>query len=283
MNTCFVVLNYNNYLDTIECIESIIKCDLHNIKIVVVDNNSTNNSADIILKHFEGNSDVVVLKSTINLGYSKGNNMGYTYCKSNYDVKYIIVLNNDTLVLQKSFIDNIDRVFMKTNFHLLGPNIITLNGVHQNPQRKSGLTTHQLLRLIKKIKLLLFILKFIPFAYIVMQKLRKKKSSIVDWYTPQSNVQIHGACIIYSYIYIESNDFAFLPITFLFMEEDILYKYCLDKSYKIEYNPLVEIIHKEDGSTNTIVKGNIQKQIFVYTNALHSANALLRYMEGKND
>ena len=44
-----IVLNYNNYKDTIECIKSLEALNYHNYKIVIIDNKSTDDS-NIILK-----------------------------------------------------------------------------------------------------------------------------------------------------------------------------------------------------------------------------------------
>ena len=47
-----VVLNYNNFEDTLICIESILAQMSVDVKLVVVDNGSTNNSFEIIKKAF---------------------------------------------------------------------------------------------------------------------------------------------------------------------------------------------------------------------------------------
>ncbi|HIE08055.1 MAG TPA: glycosyltransferase family 2 protein [Desulfarculaceae bacterium] len=41
---CVIVLNYNGWADTIECLESLLRSTYHNYQIVVVDNDSTDNS-----------------------------------------------------------------------------------------------------------------------------------------------------------------------------------------------------------------------------------------------
>jgi hypothetical protein len=43
-----VILNYNNFSDTIECLESLLKLQYDNYQILVCDNNSTDNSMDYI-------------------------------------------------------------------------------------------------------------------------------------------------------------------------------------------------------------------------------------------
>lgn len=54
-----IVLNYNGWKDTIECLESVLKNDYENYQIIVVDNESPNNSMDKIMDWAEGKQEVV--------------------------------------------------------------------------------------------------------------------------------------------------------------------------------------------------------------------------------
>jgi len=54
-----ILLNYNGWKDTIECIESVLKNDYDNYQIIVVDNNSPNNSMEYIKAWAEGKQEVV--------------------------------------------------------------------------------------------------------------------------------------------------------------------------------------------------------------------------------
>jgi len=90
-----VVLNYNGYKDTIECLESLnqLEKDNHEVEIIVVDNHSTDNSPKILSK-IKG---IKFIENTQNLGYSGGNNVGIR--KGLEDrADYILILNNDTTV-----------------------------------------------------------------------------------------------------------------------------------------------------------------------------------------
>ena len=53
-----IILNYNGWSDTIECLESVLKIDYPNYQVIVVDNNSPNNSMDYIKSWAEGKIDV---------------------------------------------------------------------------------------------------------------------------------------------------------------------------------------------------------------------------------
>ena len=65
-----------------------------NIKIVVIDNNSTNDSYNIIKNSFD---NIAIIKTSVNDGFSYGNNVVINYALSN-GADYILLLNNDTMV-----------------------------------------------------------------------------------------------------------------------------------------------------------------------------------------
>jgi len=54
-----ILLNYNGWRDTIECLESVLKNDYKNYQIIVVDNDSPNNSMDYIINWAEGRQEVL--------------------------------------------------------------------------------------------------------------------------------------------------------------------------------------------------------------------------------
>ena len=70
-----VVLNYNNYQDTIACIDSIMTVEKNiNYQIFVVDNNSGNCSVSVISQRYGDCVNLII--SNRNLGYAGGNNLG---------------------------------------------------------------------------------------------------------------------------------------------------------------------------------------------------------------
>jgi len=54
-----IILNYNGWKDTIECLESVLKSSYKNYQIIVVDNNSPNNSMNYIIKWAKGEQEVI--------------------------------------------------------------------------------------------------------------------------------------------------------------------------------------------------------------------------------
>lgn len=100
-----VILNYENFILTEQAIESILHLELEKIKILVVDNDSKNDSFNILKKKYIGNNFVEVIKSSTNGGYAKGNNLGIKYLLKKYsNIKNIGIMNPDVKILNKSSI-----------------------------------------------------------------------------------------------------------------------------------------------------------------------------------
>jgi len=54
------LLNYNNWQDTVECLESVLRNDYPNYQVIVIDNNSPNNSMEYLKAWADGRLDVWV-------------------------------------------------------------------------------------------------------------------------------------------------------------------------------------------------------------------------------
>ena len=93
---CIILINYNSYDDTIECVRSLEKQKYTNYKIILVDNNSEDRNklkTDLFL-----NQSCDVILSEANNGFAAGNNIGIKYAEEKYSPDYYWVLNNDTIV-----------------------------------------------------------------------------------------------------------------------------------------------------------------------------------------
>lgn len=90
-----ILVNYNGYMDTVQCIQSLLNIKYDNFKIVLVENAS--DDADNIRNDQFINDNVKVFFADENGGFSYGNNIGISYAlDSNAD--YVLLLNNDTTV-----------------------------------------------------------------------------------------------------------------------------------------------------------------------------------------
>lgn len=87
-----ILLNWNGWQDTIECLDALKTNDYPNLEIIVVDNGSTNDSVTRIKA---AHPDVLLLESGKNLGFAGGNNIGMRYALD-HRAEYLWLLNNDT-------------------------------------------------------------------------------------------------------------------------------------------------------------------------------------------
>lgn len=88
-----ILLNYNGEKYISQCVKSVLKSDYNNFELIIMDNNSSDNSMEIIKREYDDNR-IRIIKSDKNLGFAGGNNRGAEYAKG----EYFIFLNIDTIV-----------------------------------------------------------------------------------------------------------------------------------------------------------------------------------------
>jgi len=169
-----IILNWNGWQDTIECLESLQFLDYSNYRIVLLDNGSTNRSLEKIgawaanqikvesgliplsreknvriinydrktaesgglycdesnLAHLPGSEILTVIENGENLGFSAGCNVGIRYAIAS-GADYIWLLNNDTVVEQKSLSYLVD--LLETNSEYQG--VTGQIRLYDNPSR----------------------------------------------------------------------------------------------------------------------------------------------------
>lgn len=87
-----IVLNWNGWQDTIECLDALKECTYSDLTLIVVDNGSTNDS---VARIGAAHPDTLLLQSGANLGFAGGNNIGIRYALA-HGAEYVWLLNNDT-------------------------------------------------------------------------------------------------------------------------------------------------------------------------------------------
>ncbi len=97
--TGIVILNYNDSKTTSEMLDSI-KSFKSLDHIVVVDNNSSDNSLEVLEKYKSKKINIVANKD--NKGYAYGNNVGIKYLRDNYKCDYVFISNPDIIVSEST-------------------------------------------------------------------------------------------------------------------------------------------------------------------------------------
>ncbi len=89
-----IILNWNGFKDTIECVKSCSKLTYSHFRILVVENGSTDNSETVLREHFP---NIEIIQTGSNLGFAGGNNVGIRHALTQ-GAEYVWLLNNDTTV-----------------------------------------------------------------------------------------------------------------------------------------------------------------------------------------
>lgn len=283
MHISFVILHYLTEKDTVECVNSIYNnVDSENYSIIIVDNCSPNNSGIRLKKMYAKEKRIEVILNPKNLGFARGNNVGFTKAKYEYKSDFIILMNNDMYIKQKDFIKKIINSYKNINYAVMGPDIISVvDNQHQNPQpirvASKNDARYQLFR-----HIFLFFINSINLEIFVRKIFKKVNGNPVPYInssyrTNDLNVQLHGSCLIFSPIYLQKFN-GLYDKTFMYFEEDILFYLCQKNNLMTFYNSELQIFHKEDSATNEYLKNSSHKNRFIYKNSINSIIELLKLM-----
>lgn len=277
----FVILHYKNIKDTIECLDSIknIKTT-KKISIIVVDNNTLSDTDENRIKKYT--TDIIKLDD--NLGFAKANNIGSKYAIEKYKPDFICVINNDTIIEQSKFIDEIYECYNKTNFDVMGPKIITNGGESVNPfpAYNSLEIINEKIKYTKKLIKIYnnVLLRNLLVIYMKIKKIFKKPIHLTNGKESSLNVSLHGCAVIFSKKYYQKFSDVFYNGTFLYHEEEFLEYRRKKNNLLFYYDSNLEIFHKESASLNDKFKNNnYQKLIFRNKEILKSLELLKRVYE----
>ena len=281
-----IILHYLAEEVTKQCVEAIRHLkDSDRCLIVVIDNASPNNSGERIKKNYEAYNNIKVILSEENLGFARGNNIGYTYLSKIASIKFIVAINNDVIIRMNDFFDKIEKIYLEDQYAVLGPDIeVAYSGIHQSPTRLKGLDLYQVLELKKEFiqRNKHFLLWFIKNKLVRMKKhICMKNTSQIEYRIKYENPVLHGACYIFSELFIEKRKYAFSPRTFLYLEEDILFYECMQEKLKLLYDPSIKVYHYEDISTSYAIKNIYRREKMKTEEVLNSIDVLLDIMRGK--
>lgn len=127
----FLILNYNCCELTKKCVNSIREMCLQ-FKVVIVDNDSFDNSYKILNSVYAKENNIYLIKSTSNVGYAKGNNIGFKFIEENIkSAKYVVVMNPDIVIWDIEVIKNLYAFLEKYNDYA----IVSCQSVFNNEWR----------------------------------------------------------------------------------------------------------------------------------------------------
>jgi len=125
-----VILNWNGLKYTIECLESLKKSTYPNYEVIVVDNGSKGNDADILEEKYKGY--IKLIRNKENLGFPGGSNIAIKQIIAQGESDYVLLLNNDAKIIQKDWLDKLVKVGEKEeNIGIVGCTLLFPSGKFQ--------------------------------------------------------------------------------------------------------------------------------------------------------
>ena len=122
-----IIANYNGRDLLEKCLESLSNVNYKNLEIIIVDNNSTDDSVEFVTKNYPS---IILVKLDKNKGFAEPNNIGAKIAKG----QFLLFLNNDTVVTE-NFISEMKKyiliIFLFQFLNLKGDTtIVALDRVH---------------------------------------------------------------------------------------------------------------------------------------------------------
>lgn len=125
MDLSIIIVNYKTAQLIIDCIDSVYaQTQQYSFEIIVVDNDSQDNSKDLILSKFPS---VQWLEMGYNSGFARANNAGIKIAKG----KFVLLLNGDTIVLDNALDKTIGLMKASPNAAACGVQLLNTDGTTQ--------------------------------------------------------------------------------------------------------------------------------------------------------
>lgn len=292
MKTALIILNYNNYTDTINCIESVETHNTASIKYIVVDNGSTCPDAvdklndyftekfqrDYICLNEGKNYDhplpyLTFLISPTNDGYACGNNKGLKLAYADDEVNRILILNNDILFVEDIIPKLIETMDELPDCAIISPILYKkgLSEIDYNCARKNISPS----KLIKE--------NFFHYWYrlnrnryaarnadrFILKNKRGQLPAVIPIDLPS------GSCMLIKKDLFQQIG-SFDPHTFLYYEENILYKKTEKLGLQNYLCTQLKCIHLGASSTSK------SASLFIIDSNIHSSRYYMRHYSGRS-
>lgn len=120
-----ILVNYNGADVLTDCLNSVEKfIPRYNYEIIIVDNDSQDNSIDIIENKFP---NIKLIKLSKNIGFGSGNNAGAKVAKG----EFLFLLNTDTIITSNILPHLIDLMEENPEVGIIGPKLLFPDGSFQ--------------------------------------------------------------------------------------------------------------------------------------------------------
>ena len=118
-----LVINWNGLEHLEACFSSLLKTTYPNTRFLLVDNASTDGSADFVRDRFGRDNRVEILQCAANLGWSGGNNEGIRHAMA-AGADYVFLINNDTATERDAISELVYMAEARTGIGALAPKML---------------------------------------------------------------------------------------------------------------------------------------------------------------
>lgn len=228
-----VIVNWNGKKFLKNCLDSLQKITYNAVEIIVVDNNSTDESGAFVKKYY---SKVKLIENKKNSGYAGGANIGYKHASGSH----VLFLNNDTVVTV-DFLEPLLADFRKD------PTI--------------GCVQSQM-RLLKDKSTLDVVGDFISFTGFLYHYGYRKKANLEKYSRQKIIFSAKGACTIFPRSLLQKIGFFDEDFFIFFEDTDLCFRVWLS-GYKVIYEPKSVIYHVGAGDTSSSDKYKHERRIYL--------------------
>lgn len=245
----FVFTNYKNSHYTRQAVHSLsLNNEWENTYVVIVDNDSGEEDVASLKTIKEDYPSIHLILGDENIGYFKGLNVGIRYLRERYAGLEHFVIGNNDLVFPPEFIHSVyANLGTIHKYAVISPDIVTLDGEHQNPHVLKGIS--------KKRELVWDVY----FSNYTLALIIKKIANITKKFTRRKDFKAHltaqtiysgyGACYILSPLFFKYFEQLWAP-TFLMGEEFFLSRQLAEKNLQVYYEPAIRVNHHDHATVD---------------------------------
>jgi N-acetylglucosaminyl-diphospho-decaprenol L-rhamnosyltransferase len=229
-----IFVNYNGSNLLFECLDSIKKLTISfAYEVIIVDNNSTDNSIQIIENNFPS---AILICNQVNLGFGSANNLATRSSKG----RYLLFINTDTVLIENTPKILLDYLKQNEDVGVVSPRITFRDGSYQ---LSCGKLPNLATELLDKIRYRLDQ----KWHHIFGQLYDKQHSTVQEmgWLT--------GACLMIRRDVFEQLG-GFDESFFMYFEDKDICKRVHEAGWKVVYYPQTSLIHLLGGSSSSVQK-----------------------------
>lgn len=257
-----IIIDYFSAIQTKTCIEMYQREIRNNaLAFIIVDNSNNDDNFNRLtdgkilnkcyIDGFEVYTDINIayVKSDINLGFAKGNNLGFKVALKLYKFDYVLFSNNDIRLKQFDISILIADIQKNTNVAIVGPKVVGLDNKTQSP--------HKYRNIFQRWWKLLILYPFNE----VIHKINNNyiiESDIICNAKRGYVYRVIGAFMLCDAAIFENIN-GFDENTFLYAEELILSEKLKTLGYRFYYDDRIEIVHEGGFTTKKEIPDYLKK------------------------